>query len=74
MGYTITPQPAIRDLEGKCWSCFLATQREHRLLIRERIADAKGNEWTDVSAWFWSVALGRTEGPWLSVTIVETSG
>jgi hypothetical protein len=73
MGYSITPQPAIRDLKGKCWSRFVATRRENRFLVRERITDERGNEWSDVSAWFWSVAFRQTEGPWLSVTIVERS-
>ena len=61
-GFAVTPQPAIRDESGQRWSCFLAA---------ERIADQHGHEWTDVSAWFWSAALQRTQGPWLSVTIVE---
>jgi hypothetical protein len=70
-GFAVTPQPAIRDERGQRWSCFLAARGEHRLLVRERIADQHGHEWTDVSAWFWSAALQRTQGPWLSVTVVE---
>jgi len=74
MGYVIVPQPAIRDMNGKCWSCFTATRGERRFLIREHITDGKGNQWTDVSAWFWSVSFRQREGPWLSVTIVENAG
>jgi len=74
MGYSITAQPAIRDLRGKCWSSFNATRGEHRLVVREQITDSKGNEWTDVSAWFWSTVFSRTEGPWMSVTVVEQAG
>jgi hypothetical protein len=70
-GYTITPQPAYRDRNSRQWSSFLASRDHHQLLVRERIADLHGREWTDVSAWFWSVALGKTQGPWLSVTAVE---
>ena len=69
-GYTITPQPAFRDQEERQWSSFLASREQRRLLVRERIADQHGREWTDVSSWFWSVALGQTQGPWLSVTAV----
>lgn len=70
-GYSITPQPAFRDRHERQWSSFLASRDHRRLLVRERIADQHGREWTDVSAWFWSVALGQTQGPWLSVTTVE---
>jgi len=73
-GYTITPRPAFRDREQRQWSSFLASRDQRRLLVRERIADQQGSEWTDVSSWFWSVALGQTQGPWLSVTTVEAEG
>jgi len=73
-GYAITPQPAFRDREERQWSSFLACRDQLRLLVRERIADQQGREWTDVSSWFWSVALGKTQGPWLSVTAVEGEG
>jgi hypothetical protein len=69
-GYKITPQPAFRDRNERQWSSFLASRDFRQLLVRERIADQHGGEWTDVSAWFWSVALGQTQGPWLSVTAV----
>jgi hypothetical protein len=71
-GFAVTPQPATRDGRGQRWSCFLATRGGRRLLVRERITDQHGQEWTDVSAWFWSAALQRTQGPWLGVTVVET--
>ncbi len=70
-GYTITPRPASRDHEERQWSSFLASREPRRLLVRERIADRHGGEWNEVSSWFWSVALGQTKGPWLSVTSVE---
>lgn len=70
-GYTITPQPAFRDQSERQWSVFLARRDGRQLLVRERISDQRGREWTDVSGWFWAVTLGRTEGPWLSVTAVE---
>ena len=69
-GYTITPQPAFRDRNERQWSSFLASRDHRQLLVRERIADQHGREWSDVSAWFWSVTLGQTKGPWLSVTAV----
>lgn len=70
-GFAVTPQPALRDGKERHWSCFLAVRGERRVLVRERIVDQQGQEWTDVSSWFWSAAFQRTHGPWLSVTIVE---
>ena len=69
MGYTVTPQSAMIDGRRATWSCFVAERAGHRLLVRERITDADGREWTDVSAWYWSVALRQTKGPWMAVTI-----
>jgi hypothetical protein len=71
MGYTIKPQPATRDGRGAIWSSFRAERGEHRLLVRERITDERGGEWTDVSAWYWSASLRQTSGPWLAVTIAN---
>lgn len=72
LGYRIDPRPAVLDARGARWSCFAAERGGSRLLVRERIADENGREWTDVSAWFWSVLLRQTEGPWTAVTIVES--
>lgn len=71
MGYAVTPQPAMLDHGGARWSCFTATRGQLRLLVRERITDEHGHQWTDVSAWFWSVLLRQTEGPWLAATVIE---
>jgi hypothetical protein len=71
MGYAIRPQPAIRDVAGRRWSCFLATNKKTRLHVQERITGESGAEWTDVSAWFWGVTFQRKRGPWLSVTVIE---
>ena len=71
MGYTITPQPAVIDARRATWSCFSAKRGSQRLLVRERITDARGREWTDVSAWYWSAFLRQTHGPWMAVTIAE---
>jgi hypothetical protein len=71
-GYRVSPRPAMLDARGARWSCFAAERGRYRLLVRERITDERGREWTDVSAWFWSVLLKQTEGPWLAVTLVES--
>ena len=71
MGYSVTPQPGLDTGKHGMWSSFIAARGDQRLLVRERITDNRGLEWTDVSAWYWSVFLGRTEGPWLAATLAE---
>lgn len=71
LGYSVHPEPAILDAQQARWSCFAATRGNLRLRVRERISDQLGAEWTDVSAWYWSVLLQQTSGPWLAVTIIE---
>ena len=71
-GDRVTPRPAIHDAQGAHWSCFAAEHGQYRLLVRERITDERGGEWTDVSSWFWSVLLRRTEGPWMAIAVVES--
>jgi hypothetical protein len=68
LGYAITPGPIRRDAEGRDWSTFTASRDRERLQVRERIAGADGRGWTDFSAWYWAVALGRAEGPWWATT------
>lgn len=63
-GYDIQPRGLVRDGWEKDWGCFEARQSGTAWQVRERITDAAGNSWTDVSAWYWSAALGRTHGPW----------
>lgn len=71
MGYSVTPQPGVNNGSGGVWSSFMAERGGQRLLVRERITDADGIEWTDVSAWYWSVLLKRSTGPWLGATVAE---
>jgi exosortase/archaeosortase family protein len=63
-GYDIQPRGLVRDGWEKDWGCFEARQGGTAWQVRERITDAAGNSWTDVSAWYWSATLGRTRGPW----------
>lgn len=71
LGYAIRPQAPIRDGADREWGCFAATSGEVSLRIRERITDASGRSWTDVQAWYWAAALGRSVGPWWATTVVE---
>ncbi len=57
--------------------CFLATLNGQTLRICESILDARGQQFTDTSAWYWASLSGQSKGPWQVVTsarIVENAG
>ena len=70
-GFQITPQPLWVDDSGNRWSSSLATRGDRAVRVRERIFNDAKQEWQDVSAWYWSVLLHRTRGPWWVITVVE---
>ena len=70
IGYTVTPLPLKVDDQGKRWSGFTAVKAEESLRVHERIDDARGREWTDVSSWYWSV-WGEGKGEWWAWTVAE---
>ena len=43
------------------------------LVVREAVTDGRGGQWTDVSAWYWSALMGRSEGPWWAFTLAENA-
>ncbi len=70
LGYSIDrPRPSA-DADGVAWSCFTATRDGRSLRVCERIVDADGQTWTDVSSWFWAAQYGG--GPWSATTVVES--
>ncbi len=72
-GYRIE-HPRQRQLaDGLRYGCFWARRGKHSLDVCERIADAQGNHWTDVSSWYWAALLQRSRAPWYSVTVVRQS-
>jgi hypothetical protein len=68
VGYAIEPRPIHRESNGVEWSELHATRDNDTLRVRERLLGADGRRWTDISAWYWSAALGRATGPWWAVT------
>ena len=70
-GYTVKPEPIFVVNDGTHWGTLTAMRGPERLLVRERILDAKGREFTDVSAWFWAAALDQSAGPWWCLTRIE---
>lgn len=70
IGFQTAPLPLKIASDGKHWACFSAKNKTESLRVCERISDAKGGEWTDVSAWYWS-AFTETNGEWLAYTVAE---
>jgi hypothetical protein len=71
IGYRIDPLPMRVVGAGAFASCFTATRAGRAVRVCERITDAHGRSFTDVSAWYWPALLGRSRGPWLAATTVE---
>jgi hypothetical protein len=70
LGFAVRPAPLFATPDGHRWSTTLASRDGKSEYVHERIFDQAGREWTDVSAWFWTAALGRTRGPWCAVTVI----
>lgn len=72
-GYQITHLPLKIDNENNRWGCFLAKKNGNNLKVCERIYTDSGENWTDVSSWYWSALSGvNTEGYW-AITTAETA-
>ncbi len=72
-GYNIQYLPLWRDANGREWSTFSATGKDRALYVREYIYDGAGNNWAEVSEWYWAATLGRTSGPWWVITSIEVT-
>lgn len=70
MGYTVKPLPLYVDSGGRRWGAFKATRAGQGVYVREQIADVAGQCFSDVSAWYWSALMGKSEGPWWAFTVV----
>jgi hypothetical protein len=72
-GYVLGPVRTHEDAQQTRWNCFEATESGRSWRVCERIADASGRQWTDVSSWYWSAlwSQGRASaGPWWAITLV----
>jgi exosortase/archaeosortase family protein len=70
-GFTIKNLPHLVDQDGKTWNVMLAQKATRKLEVRERIYDGDGQNFVDVSRWYWSAFWGTSKGPWWSVTAVK---
>lgn len=71
LGYAVQPGPVWRDAAGHKWGTTLAARGGNPRQVRERICDADGREWTDVSAWWWDAWRGTSSGPWWAATVFD---
>ena len=71
LGYDVKPTPIFAAADGSHWGTTSAKRGSEQLRVCERIVNSTGHEWTDVSAWFWSAALGHNAGPWWAITIFD---
>lgn len=69
-GYAVIPEPVGKDRNNVRWGRFKA-KKDNEYNVRERIHDLHGNNWTDVSSWYWVALLGKTGGPWRAITVAE---
>lgn len=70
-GYQLQSMPLYKDSGGHLWACFDATKGDEAFYVYERITDDYGNQWTDVSSWYWACLLKKTSGPWQSYVVIE---
>jgi hypothetical protein len=70
-GYEVQPLPMKLTKAGERWGHFRAKRQAISMLVDERIFNQQGQQWTDVSAWYWSAAWSQSIGPWWAVTIAQ---
>lgn len=70
LGYQIAAQQLLQDHQNRLWRCFEANRTGGlRLRVCERTVDAKGQGFTDTSAWYWAALAGQSVGPWQAITV-----
>lgn len=71
-GYRIEQARLVRDAQERMWRCFVAEHgSDPAIKVCERIVDAKGDAFTDSSAWYWAAVSGQSQGPWQAVTVAQ---
>ena len=71
LGYRIADVRLEADAAQRRWRCFTAERDGRTWRVCERIVDTEGQAFTDTSAWFWAALLGRSTGPWQTITTAE---
>jgi hypothetical protein len=71
IGYAIAPAKMTVVPSGDLASCFEAVRGDVQIKVCERVIDARGRSFPDISSWYWPALLGQTQGPWMATTTVE---
>jgi hypothetical protein len=72
LGFETAQSRVVSDVDRTQWRCFTASRGgDESREVCEQLQDREGKRWTDVSAWYWSAALRRSQGPWLVTTVAE---
>jgi hypothetical protein len=71
IGYSVTPMPVRKDASGAAMGCFRASHGSDDMTVCEVIRDERGENWPDVSAWYWNAMLGSSRPPWWSFVVAE---
>lgn len=71
LGYKVSMQRVVENAQHQRWRCFDATKGQ-RLQVCERIVDKQGNQWTDVSAWYWENIFKQSNHAWWAITQVSS--
>lgn len=73
-GFEVVHGPILIDEESMRWSSATAMRNGVAIRLKERIEDASGQHWQDVSAWYWDAILGRAHGPYWIHIVTEKQG
>ncbi len=70
-GYTLHPEPLAKDDLGRSWGSWQADGPGPVRRVRELITDRHGLHFPDPSSWFWPALLGKSNGPWTAITVMD---
>lgn len=74
LGYNIKYLPIKIDTFGRKWTVFEARKKDKSFTVQEIIStklEANSDSWNDTSSWYWAAFLGKSQGPWWTITIAE---
>lgn len=72
-GYRVEPSHAFKDDAGRVHNCSRVESKGREQRVCERIEELNGSRsFGDVSSWFWNALFGKTEGPWIAVSAIES--
>lgn len=71
IGYRITPGPVQVNHAGIKMGCFEAEKGDSKLNICEYIESEMGDNWSDISSWYWSALMTPDRDGWMSYVVAS---